>query len=326
MIIGIESSCDESAVALFEESSGIVFEEIASQIKLHSEYGGVVPDLASREHVKNFIPLLEHLKCFGTAEAKSIAATAKPGLPGCLNIGLAAARALSLILNIPVVEIDHLHGHLLSPFIQVHGSDPEHFHSNLKEFLPSLGLLVSGGNTILCEIAESLEFTIIAETQDDAAGEAFDKGAKLLGLPYPGGALIEKFAKLGDPKKYHFPRAFPSKLDMKFSFSGLKTSLRYFLEKFNGSIQHHSSDICASYQEAIIDMLSRKVEHALAAYPRCKSLGISGGVSNNETLRSRIFALAERFSKKFICPLPQHSGDNAAMIAFAAYVETLKCK
>ncbi|MDR1232749.1 MAG: tRNA (adenosine(37)-N6)-threonylcarbamoyltransferase complex transferase subunit TsaD [Puniceicoccales bacterium] len=319
MIIGIESSCDESALALFDEKIGVVFEKISSQVELHAEYGGVVPELASREHVKNFVPLLEGLKKFGVSEAKLIAVTKEPGLPGCLNIGLAVARALALILHLPVREVNHLHGHLFSPFIPVHAKDPQSFFSNLQEYLPHLGLLVSGGNTILYEISENLAMATVAETMDDAAGEAFDKGARLLGLPYPGGNLIEKLASSGNPKKYQFPRAFSNKSDMKFSFSGLKTSLRYFLEKFEGSFVPHINDICASYQEAIVDTLATKVSHALEKHS-CKSIGISGGVSNNGYLRERISTLATKFNKKLVLPLGHHSCDNAAMIAFAAYV------
>ncbi|MDR1457620.1 MAG: tRNA (adenosine(37)-N6)-threonylcarbamoyltransferase complex transferase subunit TsaD [Puniceicoccales bacterium] len=319
MIIGIESSCDESAVALFDGKIGVVFEKISSQVKLHAEYGGVVPELASREHVKNFVPLLKDLKNFGVGEAKLIAVTKEPGLPGCLNIGLAVARALALMLRLPVREINHLYGHLFSPFIPVHAKDPQSFSSNLKEYLPHLGLLVSGGNTVLFEISKNLAIATIAETQDDAAGEAFDKGARLLGLPYPGGNLIEKLASFGNPKKYQFPRAFSSRSDMKFSFSGLKTSLRYFLEKFEGSFVPHINDICASYQEAIVDTLATKVSHALEQHS-CKSIGISGGVSNNDTLRKKMATLAIKSNKKLVLPLGYHSGDNAAMIAFAAYI------
>ncbi|MDR2432936.1 MAG: tRNA (adenosine(37)-N6)-threonylcarbamoyltransferase complex transferase subunit TsaD [Puniceicoccales bacterium] len=319
MIIGIESSCDESAVALFDENTGVVFEKISSQVKLHAEYGGVVPELASREHVKNFISLLKDLKNFGVSEAKLVAVTKEPGLPGCLNIGLAVARALTLILRLPVREVNHLHGHLFSPFIPVHAQDPQSFSSNLNEYLPHLGLLVSGGNTVLFEISKNLAIATIAETQDDAAGEAFDKGARLLGLPYPGGNLIEKLASSGNPQKYQFPRAFSSRSDMKFSFSGLKTSLKYFLEKFEGSFVPHINDICASYQEAIVDILATKVSHALEQHS-CKSIGISGGVSNNNTLRKRISTLATKSNKKLVFPLGHHSGDNAAMIAFAAHI------
>ncbi|MDR0693356.1 MAG: tRNA (adenosine(37)-N6)-threonylcarbamoyltransferase complex transferase subunit TsaD [Puniceicoccales bacterium] len=319
MIIGIESSCDESAVALFDEKIGVVFEKISSQVKLHAEYGGVVPELASREHVKNFVPLLKDLKNFGVAGAKLIAVTKEPGLPGCLNIGLAVARALALMLHLPVREVNHLHGHLFSPFIPVHARDPQSFPSNFREYLPHLGLLVSGGNTVLFKISENLTMETVAETQDDAAGEAFDKGARLLGLPYPGGNLIEKLASSGNPKKYQFPRAFSSRSDMKFSFSGLKTSLRYFLEKFEGSFVPHIDDICASYQEAIVDTLATKVSHALEQHSY-KSIGISGGVSNNDILRKRMATLATISNKKLVLPLRHHSGDNAAMIAFAAYI------
>jgi N6-L-threonylcarbamoyladenine synthase len=319
MIIGIESSCDESAVALFDENIGVIFEKISSQIKLHAEYGGVVPELASREHVKNFIPLLKDLKNFGILGTKLIAVTKEPGLPGCLNIGLAVARPLALMLHLPVREINHLHGHLFSPFMPIHSRDPQSFFSNLQEYLPHLGLLVSGGNTVLFEISKNLAIATIAETQDDAAGEALDKGAKLQGLPYPGGNLIEKLASSGNPKKYQFPRAFLNKSDMKFSFSGLKTSLRYFLEKFGESFIPHIPDICASYQEAIVDTLAIKVSHALEKYA-CKSIGVSGGVSNNETLRRKISTIATKFNKKLVLPLCNHSTDNAAMIAFVAYI------
>ncbi|MDR1595823.1 MAG: tRNA (adenosine(37)-N6)-threonylcarbamoyltransferase complex transferase subunit TsaD [Puniceicoccales bacterium] len=320
MIIGIESSCDESAVAIFDVTRGIIFEEIASQTELHSEYGGVVPNLASREHVKNFIPLFQDLKNFGVDGVRLVAVTTEPGLPGCVNIGVAAAKAMSLVLNVPSVGINHLHGHLFSPFIPIHRDDPKHFFENFTKYLPHLGLLVSGGNTVLFEISENIEVRVIAETVDDAAGEAFDKGGKLLGLHYPSGHLMEKFAKSGDSTKYHFPRAFQDKSTMKFSFSGLKTSLKYFIEKFSENIEDYMDDICASYQEAIIDALATKFGHAIGEYPYCKSIGISGGVSNNRSLADRISNLARKFDKKFVMPAKHHSGDNGAMIAFAAYV------
>jgi N6-L-threonylcarbamoyladenine synthase len=322
MIIGIESSCDESAVAAFDKRTGVVFEEIASQVSLHSEYGGVVPELASREHVKNFIPLFKHLKKFGVENAELIAATNEPGLPGCISIGMAAARTMAFILNLPLLEINHLHGHLFSPFIPIHAACPEKFLNNIPNYLPHLGLLVSGGNTVLFKICEDLAVKIVAKTQDDAAGEAFDKGAKLMGLPYPGGVLIEKLAKTGDPHKYQFPRAFSDKPEMKYSFSGLKTSLRYFLENFPGNFYPHINDICASYQEAIVDALVIKVELAVTTDSSIKSLGISGGVSNNNVLRKKMTTLANKFGRELIFPFSRHTGDNAAMIAFSAYIES----
>ena len=320
MIIGIESSCDESAVAVFDPSQGVLLDLVSSQVKLHAKYGGVVPNLASREHVKNFVHLFEELKKFGVANAKSIAVTAEPGLPGCLNIGIAAARALGTILNLPILNINHLHGHLFSPFIKMHENDPKEFKKIFKNFLPALGLLVSGGNTILVEIQQNLKMEIVAETLDDAAGEAFDKGARLLGLPYPGGMLIEKFAKSGNPHKYNFPRAFHDTPEMKFSFSGLKTSLRYFLEKENIDLVKDIPDICASYQEAIIDALCLKLEQALTKKPHIRCVCLCGGVSNNENLQNRALEIADRHRLDFFAPLKQHTGDNAAMIAFAEYI------
>lgn len=320
MIIGIESSCDESAVAVFDPSQGVLLDLVSSQVKLHAKYGGVVPNLASREHVKNFVHLFEELEKFGVADVKSIAVTSKPGLPGCLNIGIAAARALGTILNLPILNINHLHGHLFSPFIKMHENDPKEFKKIFKNFLPALGLLVSGGNTILVEIQQNLEMEIVAESLDDAAGEAFDKGARLLGLPYPGGMLIEKFAKSGNPHKYNFPRAFHDTPEMKFSFSGLKTSLRYFLEKENIDLVKDIPDICASYQEAIIDALCLKLEQALTKRPHIRCVCLCGGVSNNESLQNRAFEIAARHRLDFFSPLKQHTGDNAAMIAFAGYI------
>jgi N6-L-threonylcarbamoyladenine synthase len=338
MLIGIESSCDESAIAVFDGSVGVVFEEVSSQAALHGAYGGVVPELASREHARNFIPLLERLKTFGVGGAEAVAVTAKPGLPGCLCIGVALARALALILRIPTVEIDHLHGHLFSPFIPLHRTNPNGFLANLRSKLPHLGLLVSGGNTAIFRldlrqrdgrenfgrgslISPTLTIEIIAETQDDAAGEAFDKGAKLLGLPYPGGASVEKLAEGGNPRRYLFPRAFPDRSAMKFSFSGLKTSLRYFLERFDGDRESSLGDICASYQAAIIDALSMKMEQAMGSAGPIGSIGVSGGVSNNDVLRNTVANLAKKFSTECFFPLRRHTGDNAAMVAFAAHVQ-----
>jgi N6-L-threonylcarbamoyladenine synthase len=319
-------------VALFDERRGIVFEQIASQVDLHAQYGGVVPELAAREHARNFMPLFENLKNFGIADLRLIAATKEPGLPGCVGIGLAAARALSLMLAVPSVGINHLCGHIFSPFIGMHAAAAADFFQEMEEYLPHLGLLASGGNTLLVIISknkhsQTMEIVTVAETQDDAAGEAFDKGAKLLGLPYPGGARVEKLAKLGNGKKYHFPRAFSSDGDMKFSFSGLKTSLKYFLRDMDeNDIREAMGDICASYQEAIIGALELKISHALKLFPDVRSIGLSGGVSNNESLRDRVKSLAKKSGVKSIFPLPQHSGDNASMIAFAAYLEsTIPC-
>jgi N6-L-threonylcarbamoyladenine synthase len=323
MIIGIESSCDESAVAIFDRESGVVFEEVYSQVALHGEYGGVVPELAAREHVKNFCPLFDDLRERITPQAvDSIAVTVEPGLPGCLAVGRAAANALSIALGKPVIGVNHLHGHTFSPFIELHGALGANFIGAFGANLPGLSLLVSGGSTILQIVHGSGEIELVGETQDDAAGEAFDKGAKLLGLPYPGGHLVEELAKAGDGKKFKFPRAYYDSGEIKFSFSGLKTSLRYFLEKQSDvSFARDKCDICASYQAAIVDALARKTEQALT--PAIRSLSVCGGVANNGCLRARLENLARERGIPFFAPTRRHSGDNAAMIAFAAHIRRI---
>jgi N6-L-threonylcarbamoyladenine synthase len=321
MILGIESSCDESAIAVFDCITGIIFEEVYSQVALHGAYGGVVPELAVREHIKNFCPLLDDFKeKFSPNAIDSIAVTVEPGLPGCLAIGRIVAGALAILWRRPVVRVNHLCGHLFSSFIELHEVLGDGFAATFKAYLPHLSLLVSGGNTLLQVIHESGEIELIGETQDDAAGEALDKGAKLLGLPYPGGHLIEKLAKNGDGNRFQFPRAYYDTKEIKFSFSGLKTSLRYFLEKQSEKdFERNKSDICASYQEAIIDVLAKKTEQALT--PSIRSLGVCGGVANNGCLREKLGALANSKSLPFFAPTPRHSGDNAAMIAFAAFIQ-----
>ncbi len=322
MILGIESSCDESALALFSGDEGIKGQWVASQIALHREYGGVVPDLASREHLTNFPELLERMKgTAGAARFSEIAVTLGPGLAGCLGIGVALARSLHLSTGAPVVGINHLRAHAFSPFIPVHQEEPGAFMERIRDHLPHIGLLVSGGNTLLFHIGRSFDLKVLGGTVDDAAGEALDKGAKLLGLPYPGGPHVEAEARGGDPASFDFPRAFSGKRDLKFSFSGLKTSLRYRLEGMEkGEVAERRADLCAAYQEAVIDALVSRTVHALKGFP-CVSLGLSGGVANNRRLRDRMNALATGEKKPLLVALPEHCGDNAAMIAFAAYTD-----
>lgn len=323
MILGIESSCDESALALFAADKGLVGEWVHSQIRLHEEYGGVVPDLASREHLQNFLPLLE---ASGIIKYKSeilqIAVTQGPGLAGCLALGIAFAKSLALAWRVPVCGVNHLRGHAFSPFIRLHQSDPVGFDDAFAAVLPHLGLIVSGGNTILFEIDRGKKIGVLAETVDDAAGEALDKGAKLLGLPYPGGPQIERLAANGDSGAFDFPRAIAPRNERRFSFSGLKTSLRYRIEKMDdAALEQALPDICASYQGAIIDQLRGKTKHILEA-GSYKSLGLSGGVANNKALRAAMQRLANRHRIDCYIAEPQHTGDNAAMIAFAAFVDT----
>ncbi len=322
MILGIESSCDESALALFAVDKGVVGDWVHSQIRLHEEYGGVVPDLASREHLQNFFPLLEASGILEhQSEIQQIAVTQGPGLAGCLALGIAFAKSLALAWKVPVVGVNHLRGHAYSPFIRLYESDPTGFTEAFETLLPHLGLIVSGGNTILFEIDREKRLQVLAETVDDAAGEALDKGAKLLGLPYPGGPQVEKLAVNGNNRAFDFPRAIAPRNERRFSFSGLKTSLRYRIEKMDdATLTQALPDICASYQSAVVDQLCGKTKHLLEA-ESYKSLGLSGGVANNKVLRAALRNLADRYKIDCHIAEPRHTGDNAAMIAFAAYVD-----
>jgi len=318
MILGIESSCDESALALLDRSRGIVGEWVSSQVSLHAEYGGVVPDLASREHLKNFGPLLGELGCENDlSKIAEIVVTSGPGLAGCLAMGLSVANALSTALKVPVHAANHLRAHAQSVFIPVYEESPDTFEERIVSLLPHLSLVVSGGNTILARINEDRSIQILGQTIDDAAGEALDKGAKLLGLGYPGGPKLESIAKTGKSDAFEFPRALIQKVNLDFSFSGLKTSLRYLLEKLSQSeLEAKLPDLCASYQEAVVDVLIRKTNNGLAA-GAFKSLGLSGGVSNNETLRERFLNLGNRQGVASFLAQRKHTGDNAGMIAFS---------
>lgn len=320
----MESSCDESALALFEPSVGLRGEWVHSQIERHQPYGGIVPDLASREHLANFPWLLRAaLEQMGTKRPETIAVTAGPGLAGCLALGLSLGQALALAWDCPLVGVNHLRGHAFSPFIAEHAADPVSFEARFAELLPHLGLIVSGGNTILFEIDRDRRLQMLGETQDDAAGEALDKGAKLLGMPYPGGPLIEKRAAGGDPTAYAFPRSFLHSDELKFSFSGLKTSLRYTMEDLSDAdLEAAMSDLCASYQAAVVDALAGKVRRLLKSRRgRWRSLGLSGGVANNRTLREAFSAISEKTRLPLFLAQPKHSGDNAGMIAFAAWID-----
>ncbi|MBT3569049.1 MAG: tRNA (adenosine(37)-N6)-threonylcarbamoyltransferase complex transferase subunit TsaD [Opitutae bacterium] len=319
MILGIESSCDESALALFSPDQGIVGEWVNSQIPTHIEYGGVVPDIAVREHLSNFFVLLDEAEKEGRLRnsVSRIAVTCGPGLAGCLAVGLSLAKTLGLLWDVPVIGVNHLRGHALSPFLPLFPKQEDIFAA----YLPHLGLLVSGGNTILFRIDEGQSIEILAETVDDAAGEALDKGGKLLGIPYPGGPILEQHAIGGDPRAFDFPRSFSDRSEMRFSFSGLKTSLLYTLEKLtDDQIKACYADLCASYQSAAIDQLVTKTKHALES-SEFSSLGLSGGVANNKTLRRLLAELASEQSIRFIPANPCHTGDNAAMIAFAAHID-----
>jgi len=334
MILAIESSCDESALALFDPARGLAGEWVHSQIALHREYGGVVPDLASREHLDRFPALLAlTAQQPEYAAVTQIAVTYGPGLAGCLALGLALGEALALAKNVPLAGVNHLRGHVWSPFISLHARAPEQFHDNLHQLLPHLGLIVSGGNTLLFVLEPFGHLRVVNRTVDDAAGEALDKGAKLLGLPYPGGPLVEQLAAKGHAQAYDFPRALgegAARTTTPFSFSGLKTSLRYRLEKMSpDQIEKEKADLCASYQAAVVDQLVAKTAMALEGEfvqsRPIRSLGLSGGVANNQVLRAAFSALAKSQGLPLHIAEPRHTGDNAAMIAFAAWADAQHC-
>ena len=327
MILALETSCDETGVALFDPGRGVVAEWTHTQVALHARHGGVVPDLASREHLRHLGPLLERARATpGFADLTTVAVTQGPGLAGCLALGLAAGKALALALRVPLGGVNHLRGHAFSPFLPLHAAEPAAFPSRLAPLLPHLGLLVSGGNTLLFSLDQQLRLSVLATTLDDAAGEALDKGAKLLGLGYPGGPLVEQIAATGRADAYGFPRGLGPRANLDFSFSGLKTSLRYQLEKMTpAEVALNMANLCASYQQAVIDALTRKTAFALenpaagigpAPY---RSLGLSGGVANNRTLRTALAQVARRTGVPLLAAEPRHTGDNAAMIAFAAW-------
>lgn len=328
-ILAIESSCDESAVAVFDAECGIVKNALHSQIDLHALYGGVVPDLASTEHLKKLPFLLQKTFCDDVelASIDRIVATSGPGLANCLAIGIAAASSLALAADKPLGGVNHLRGHAFSPFISEHAQDPKNFEKKYREeLLPHLGLLVSGGNSMIFEISQKRKISVLCDTLDDAAGEALDKGAKMLGMPYPGAPILEKTALNGNPKKFNFPKGEHRKSegDMSFSFSGIKTSLRYFLEK-RGGIQNDLADICASYQAAIIAQLSSRVDYFLKQ-KRYKSFGLSGGVANNMSLRAELEKLSLKRQIKFMPAEKKYCGDNAAIMAFSAWIDPDSCE
>ncbi|MFM8337711.1 MAG: tRNA (adenosine(37)-N6)-threonylcarbamoyltransferase complex transferase subunit TsaD [Opitutaceae bacterium] len=328
MILAIESSCDESAVALFDPGRGLVAELVHSQIALHGRHGGVVPDLATREHLRHVGPLLEQLRGgSGFSGVREVAVTSGLGLAACLAIGVAAAKALALALRVPVTGVNHLRGHVWSPFIPVHARAPADFPDALAAALPHLALVVSGGNTLLIRVGQDRVLRVLSSTRDDAAGEALDKGAKLLGLGYPGGPLIEQRAAGGNPEAFDFPRGIGRRDELDFSFSGLKTSLRYLIEKMTpAQVEERMADLCATYQAAVVDALARKTRAALRqGEGGYRSLGVSGGVANNGALRAALAKEAVKAGVEFLAAEPRHTGDNAGMIAFAAWTDPAGC-
>ncbi|MDR1436389.1 MAG: tRNA (adenosine(37)-N6)-threonylcarbamoyltransferase complex transferase subunit TsaD [Puniceicoccales bacterium] len=311
-ILAVESSCDESSVAFLDGRNGFTFEETISQANLHSPYGGVVPELAANGHMESIPQLIGLWRKSCRHRPDAVAVTVGPGLVGCLAMGFAAARSLSILLGCNFFAVNHLHGHGLSPFMA-----PWLRGETLESYLPHIGLLASGGNSIIFRILEDWSIEVLCQTVDDAAGEALDKGAKLLGLPYPGGVEIERLSEGGNPSAFHFPVAFAAN-EMQLSFSGVKTSLLYALRPMEEEeIERKKADLCASYQAAVIGALSKKTALGLERF-RAKSVGISGGVSQNLLLRKEFAKLARHYGLPLLAAEKRHCGDNGAMIAFAA--------
>lgn len=325
MILGIESSCDDSCISLFCQKKGIIWEKKLNQHSLHKQYGGIVPYLAYLEHIKCFTKILKNLHkeiMNNKYNISQIAFTNGPGMKNSLLVGMGVASALSLSLNInQIVGINHLQGHAFSPFLKIYIENQPQFKTIFYNSLPHLGLIVSGGNTILFSISKLQKFIKIGETIDDSVGDALDKGARLLNLEYPGGKNLEKEALKGNPKKYYFPEAIVKNNDYSFSFSGVKTSLKYFLKKLTPiEINKYKKDIAASYQNSIFNALIKKVNLVLT-FNNYQSLGLSGGVSNNKTLQKLFQLLALKRNIKLYIPKNNHTTDNASMIAFTAYMD-----
>lgn len=315
VILGIESSCDETSASVCIDGK-IVANIIANQT-IHELYGGVVPELASRVHQQNIVPAVHQAINVAKIHKKQIDAVAftrGPGLLGSLLVGTCFAKAFALANNIPLIEVNHMQAHILAHFIE----DP-------KPTFPFLCLTVSGGHTQIVLVKDYFDMEIVGETLDDAAGEAFDKTAKILGLPYPGGPLVDKHAKLGDPARFKFPE--PQIADLNFSFSGLKTAILYFVRdkvaENPNFLEQNMDDICASVQSRIISILLNKLKKAALQYG-IKDVSIAGGVSANSGLRNSINAMAQTEGWNVFIPKFEYCTDNAAMIAIAGYYKFLK--
>lgn len=306
IVLGIESSCDETGIALYEQGVGLRGHTLYSQVELHAQYGGVVPELASRDHIQRVIPLIDQLLAeSGTdkSEIGGIAYTAGPGLMGALMVGASVGRSLAYAWGIPAVAVHHMEGHLLAPLLE----------ESVPEF-PFVALLVSGGHTLLVRVDGVGQYEALGESIDDAAGEAFDKTAKLLGLGYPGGPALSKLAEQGNPDRFTFPRPMVDRPGLDFSFSGLKTFARNTLDKH--SDETIAADVSRAFEEAVADTLAIKCRRALR---QCgmNRLVSAGGVSANRRIRQRLTEIAKAEGGQAYFPRLEFCTDNGAMIAFA---------
>jgi N6-L-threonylcarbamoyladenine synthase len=316
-ILAIESSCDDTAAAVLQNDK-VLSNVVANQL-IHNEYGGVVPELASRAHQQNIVPVIDAALRKANVKKEQLSAiafTQGPGLMGSLLVGSSFAKSLALALNIPLIAVNHMQAHILAHFIDEEGFD--------KPTFPFLALTISGGHTQIVKVNDFFDMEIIGETTDDAVGEAFDKSAKILGLPYPGGPLIDKHAQLGNPKAYVFTK--PKVPGLDFSFSGLKTAILYFLQKETQKnpdfIQDNINDICSSIQHTIIEILMDKLKLAVSQ-SGINQIAIGGGVSANSGIRSTLKEGEQKYGWKTYIPKFEYTTDNAAMIGIVGYQKFL---
>ena len=306
-VLGIETSCDETGVAIFHPDRGLIVHFLHSQVAMHNEYGGVVPELASRDHIRKLIPLIKQALKASKLSAKhinGIAYTAGPGLAGALLVGASTARSLAWSWNIPAIAVHHMEGHLLAPMLE---APPPEF--------PFIALLVSGGHTLLVKVADIGKYQLLGESLDDAAGEAFDKTAIMLGLGYPGGPLLSRLAETGTPGRFKFPRPMTDRPGLDFSFSGLKT---FTMNTLNASEKkpQDKADIAFAFQQAVADTLTIKCRRALEQ-TGLKRLVVAGGVSANQQIRASLTEMTEKLQAGIYFPRLEFCTDNGAMIAYA---------
>jgi N6-L-threonylcarbamoyladenine synthase len=321
-VLGIETSCDETAAAVVRSNGDVLSDVIESQVKSHAPYGGIVPELASRDHLRNVRPVIEEALAragVGLAELDGVAVTARPGLAGALHVGAQAALGFAFARDLPIVGVDHLIGHLCAAYLQYPG------HPVAPPATPFLALLVSGGHTALYRV-DALSAVGIRElgaTRDDAAGEAYDKVGKLLGLGYPGGPVIDRLAREGDASRFELPRPLNRRGSLEFSFSGLKTNVARWVEQHGRPRERQQlCDLCAAFQERVVETLVRKAVTALEG-KKLATWVIGGGVAANQGLRQAAQAAADERGVRLVVPIPRACTDNAAMIAFAGGLRLL---
>ncbi|HII3753375.1 TPA: tRNA (adenosine(37)-N6)-threonylcarbamoyltransferase complex transferase subunit TsaD [Pasteurella multocida] len=314
-VLGIETSCDETGVAIYDEEKGLVANQLYTQIALHADYGGVVPELASRDHIRKTAPLIQAALAQANLtpdEIDGIAYTSGPGLVGALLVGSTIARSLAYAWNVPAIGVHHMEGHLLAPMLE---DNPPTF--------PFVALLVSGGHTQLVRVDGVGRYQLLGESIDDAAGEAFDKTAKLLGLDYPGGAALARLAEKGDPKRFKFPRPMTDRPGLDFSFSGLKTfaanTLQQVIKEEGELTEQTKADIAYAFQQAVVETLVIKCRRALKE-TGFNRLVIAGGVSANKQLRQDLAQLMQQLKGEVFYPQPQFCTDNGAMIAYTGFL------